>query len=158
MRRVFSRRALGVSGVAGGSITLWDLQTGLERLAFEGHTSTVQVVAFSPDGRTVISGSAYGTVRTWDVTTGKLVRTLPLCKPGSGNPCNFDICLAKGRIASCDLEGVKLWDLNSGSLIRKIASPAKRVRVAPDGSSLVAMDPELSPEIWDLTKESAAAC
>src|SRR5438105_1068550 len=41
-----------------------------------GHTGAVKVVAFSPDGRTLATGSSDYTVKLWDVTTGYLLRTL----------------------------------------------------------------------------------
>ncbi len=36
-----------------------------------GHTWTVYSLAFTPNGRTLISGSADGTVRLWDVASGQ---------------------------------------------------------------------------------------
>lgn len=41
-----------------------------------GHNGDVTSVAFSPDGRTIVSGSSDKNVRLWDKATGKEVRRL----------------------------------------------------------------------------------
>src|SRR5262249_45653184 len=41
-----------------------------------GHTQAVFAVAYSPDGNTLASGSADGTVRLWNPNTGLIIATL----------------------------------------------------------------------------------
>jgi len=43
---------------------------------FTGHSHGVNAVALSPDGRTALSGGGDGTLKLWDVATGKELRTL----------------------------------------------------------------------------------
>jgi WD40 repeat protein len=53
------------SGSSDKTIRLWDAESGEHIHTLEGHTSYVTLVAFSPDGQTIASGSADGTVLLW---------------------------------------------------------------------------------------------
>ncbi len=53
---------------------LWDSQTGKPVQTFVGHTNAVSGVAFSPDGKTILTGSADTTAHLWDAETGQSLR------------------------------------------------------------------------------------
>jgi WD40 repeat protein len=87
---------------------IYDLPSKRERCALRGHKGQVTAVAFSPDGKTLATGSWDFTVRLWDVATGKELANY-----------NWDIgriyCLAYApdglRIAAGgDLGRVVVWD------------------------------------------------
>ena len=49
------------------SLKLWDLATGNEVKQFKGHTGPILCLAVSSDGRRLISGSADGSMRLWEM-------------------------------------------------------------------------------------------
>ena len=63
-------------GVDDATIRLWDGVTGAHLRTLTGHTDWVNSVSFSPDGRTLASGSYDDTIRLWDGVTGAHLRTL----------------------------------------------------------------------------------
>jgi WD40 repeat protein len=52
-------------------LKLWDAQTGQEILTLKGHSDRVWSVAFSPDGKRIVSGSVDETLKLWDSQTGQ---------------------------------------------------------------------------------------
>jgi len=51
-----------------GGVKVWDAQTGQELLALKGHTDSIRSIAFSPDGKTLASGSTDKAIILWDLT------------------------------------------------------------------------------------------
>src|SRR5262249_44289551 len=55
-----------------GDVKVWDAATGEELLSLKGHTSDVRTVAYSPDGKRIVSGGAAtsnSSVKVWDAAT-----------------------------------------------------------------------------------------
>ena len=106
----FSPSAGLLAGANGnGAIVLWDVATGREKVALEGHDAGVYSVSFSPNGSVLASGSEDCTVKLWDVGTGRAVSTLS----GHSGPVRcVDFSPDGETLASASEDHtVKLWDV-----------------------------------------------
>src|SRR5262249_31407402 len=68
-------RRLACAEAGRPAVRVWDVETGSEQPALRGHTGSVRKVAFGL-GDTLLSAGSDGTLRLWDVRTGREVRQL----------------------------------------------------------------------------------
>jgi WD40 repeat protein/serine/threonine protein kinase len=108
---------LALSVIRGGTLKLWDIETGQCLRTFTGHENSVESVCMSVDGRLALSGSYDKTLRLWDIETGQCLRTF------TGHTSSVEsVCMsADGRLVlSGDDDGtLKLWDIETGQCLRK---------------------------------------
>jgi WD40 repeat protein len=95
---------------------LWDIGTSkvLTKLA---HQDSVWSVAFSPDGKTLASGSRDSTIKLWDIGTSKVLTTLSAHR-GEVSSVAFSPdgkTLASGSWDST----IRLWNLDLDDLLAK---------------------------------------
>ena len=82
---------------------------------FEEHSETIRAVAFSPDGKHVLSGSWDKTIKLWHVATGRLIRTF---EGHSGSVYSVVFSPNGATVASASDDGtIRLWDAATGTLI-----------------------------------------
>ncbi|EJD02390.1 WD40 repeat-like protein [Fomitiporia mediterranea MF3/22] len=114
--------------------------------------SVVCSVAYSPDGRHVISGSEDGNILVWDAET---------CAPvgaymrGHGGKVNCLVYSPDGRcITSGSSDGtVRIWDAQGGEVIgeplRGHDNKVNCVAYSPDGRHIVSGSDDKTVRIWD---------
>ena len=112
-----------------GSVTLWDVASGIQRHNFRASTRGVRCLAFSPDGLLLATGSTDHSIALWDVAT--LSRRAVLL--GSSRQVNCVVFSPDGRtLASASTDGTaKLWDVSSGENIRTLNATTNQALVNP---------------------------
>ena len=65
-----------VTGLRISEIELWNLATGDKLTTLKGHTGQVETLMFSPDGKTLVSTGANGTILVWD--WDKIIKDAPV--------------------------------------------------------------------------------
>ncbi|KAK6334442.1 hypothetical protein TWF730_003656 [Orbilia blumenaviensis] len=97
---------------------------GAELQQLEGHTSTVNCVAFSPDGRQLASGSSDETVRLWDAKTGQGVKVLRHKGPVLQVAFSFD-----NKYLAALSGNVLLWDVITGHQLKNLGGNSEYRRI-----------------------------
>ena len=71
----YSRVSNRIAITAAENIRIYDASTYKELIVLAGHKDSVLSLAFSPNGKRLVSGGSDETVRLWEADTGKLLRT-----------------------------------------------------------------------------------
>ena len=137
------------------SVRIWDLSSGDCRHVLTEHTNYVKSVAFTPNGKKIISASDDKTLRIWDPETGECLQVI------SGSEFRFnDLAVSpcgNYAVTACGLGGkgniLQIWDLNSGECVRVLeghTDVVNAVAFSPDGRYILSGSKDQTIRLWEL--------
>jgi WD40 repeat protein/serine/threonine protein kinase len=153
-------RALNTGYLAeADSALMQSIENMYTRQVFAGHTKAVYGVAFSPDGKYIVSGSGDGTLRLWDVKEGKVTDSFR----GHTDAVYSVAFSPDGRyfLSGSKDHTARLWDIQARRTVRIFGArrnpvyspghfgPINSVAFSPDGNTIVTGG-DFSVRVWNI--------
>ena len=168
---IFSPNGKTVAFGSLGEIHLWNTETGNElniRMDDQKtnihNMSFVTVLAFSPDGTTLVSGTDQGDIQGWNVETGKALPVFAKLKEQEDldniSALNFS---PDGTLLAAGVHNqIHIWEVNTGNKLLSVKTEHKRGKMifqsypeplefSPDGTILVNGLNHGAIQLWDVT-------
>jgi serine/threonine protein kinase len=119
------------AAIALRNIEIWDLTTGRRLRTLTGHTRYVRSLSWSGDGRFLLSDAEDGTVRLWELDSGRCLRTFPSTKSGPWSQARVLMDQNTGHPTVADVDTVRRWALPSRYLAPpQLSRPRRHAELA----------------------------
>ena len=145
---VYSPDGTIIASADWNEIRLWDVTTGQHITTFE--VDAGRSIAYSPDGRTIASGSNGGPIHLWDIGTRQVKTTLrghaDIISSIAYSPDGNTIATA------CRDHTVRLWNATTGEHKATLSGHKEwvvSVAYSPDGSTIVTASLDDTVRLWD---------
>src|SRR5229473_314478 len=142
--------AVAAAGLGGLALWLRSLLPSSELIrTFSGNFGSLHSVAFSPDGRTALSGSGDHTLQLWNIATGDTIRTL---SGHSGAVWSVAVS-PDGRTAlsGSEDETLRLWNAPGDTLtLSGHSGSVFSVAFSPDGRTALSGSADNTLKLWNV--------
>jgi WD40 repeat protein len=118
------------------------------------HRSPVGFVAFSPDGKALVSSTGDNSFLLWEIATGKRLHRIPGLLLGTSAAAFTPD--GKTLVLLGEDRRVAVWDVATGKELRRLAAPSKNIQqaaVSPDGKTVALFDADQSLLLWDVAAD-----
>ncbi|MEB3279321.1 MAG: trypsin-like peptidase domain-containing protein [Lyngbya sp.] len=146
-----------ISGNSNGTISVWNLATGGLRKTWQGHNSSINGIAVSPNGQILATASDDGSIKLWDLTTAINTDTLPLLHSlteHSNAVLSVEFTPDGRKLASGSWDNmIMIWDIQTGELLNTLVGHQQLVStiaISPDGKILASGSKDNTIKIWNL--------
>ncbi len=128
-----------------------DAGAGTQTRILPGHAGSVLGLAFSPDGRVLVSGSRDKTMKLWNAHTGALQRTLT---DHTADVYAVDFSAGGELLASCGADKtIRIWDTKAWEVKTVLQGHTDIVRAAafsPDAKVIASVSVDQTVRLWDV--------
>jgi WD40 repeat protein len=112
----------GTTGPLDAYIRLWDLGTGRRTHEWRAHLNAVRGLAFSPDGKRLVSAGGDGRLRSWDAGSGQ---RLWQARVSLGQYTSAALSADGRTVLFASVSGqLGLWRADTGAPLRALSAPA----------------------------------
>lgn len=135
----------------------WEAEMALRKATMEnstslqGHHGRILSTCFSPDNQNLLSCSEDGTAKIWDVSTGRVIKTLA----EQSHDISFASYSPSGNyiITTNKDSTIRIWKSQSAKLLKTIHAPARSISASfsPDERQIASADLDLSIRVWNIT-------
>jgi serine/threonine protein kinase/Tol biopolymer transport system component len=149
-----------VGGRAAGRPIRVEYEVRIDRVLREkgGNAGEVYSVAFSPDGKTLASGSRDQTIKLWGVSTGKCTTSLT----GHTRVVHSVAFSPDGKTLASGSrdQTIKLWDVSTGKCTATLTGHTESVysvAFSPDGKTLASCSGDQTIKLWGVSTGECTA-
>ena len=150
---VFSADGSTLAAARGSEILLWNIEKKTLLMTFRGHLDGINSLVFSPDCKTLISGSLDSSIRLWSLATGQEIARLT----NHTSPVASLALSADGKtLASGDTENtIRIWDLETRLQLAMLTNHTRGVvclAFSPDQKTLASGSWDHLIKLWDTAR------